>query len=54
MQVQTVLYRAPEIFFQEKAPTVIVKPHEDISERSLKTYTKKADIWSVGCIMAGT
>ncbi|KAJ3131198.1 Cyclin-dependent kinase 2 [Irineochytrium annulatum] len=42
-QIQTVIYRAPEVQFQRKNPGVRVET---------KTYNSKVDVWSVGCIMA--
>ncbi|KAJ3214717.1 hypothetical protein HDU67_001308 [Dinochytrium kinnereticum] len=45
-QVQTVLYRAPELFFQNN-----IDEKEPIKAR---VYGAKVDTWSIGCIMGGT
>ncbi|KAJ3417037.1 hypothetical protein HDV05_007519 [Chytridiales sp. JEL 0842] len=47
-EIQTVLYRAPEVFFQPQFPTFTE------NQRMLRLYSKKVDTWSVGCIMAGS
>lgn len=51
-EVQTVLYRAPELFLQPR-----MQVGEDLNDptkryKEVKAYSDSVDVWSVGCILA--
>ncbi|KAJ1546393.1 hypothetical protein HK405_007132, partial [Cladochytrium tenue] len=50
-EVQTVIYRAPEVFFQTKRD-VLTEAASRLPKMG-RFYSGSVDVWSVGCIMAG-